>query len=390
MYGYDWQRHKAEEELRQRIARMDWANIDDVKWRLDDVYNDNPMNVGVVRGMIAEQLRRGKLPLEIALTWVAGHNPRNDQRLIEQCMSVLVFEITTHEHRVTIMNNHRLFAHVSEYDRRRIMNAVLENGDLSRLGVNWFSHFTHLQDQLRLQPIRKEMEETHAIEFLIEGGDAVVQRIDAWLLDRLERNLGAPAKASALTSEFFTAMAVINLPGTPGHVIAQLASEAILKMVGAMPWASRQFGHDISLRTAHTQLKVLDWLIARIAGLMTSENAGVVLRWATASKRHHNWVRDRLTKAAEQHQWRLMPVTEQDGEPIVTWTTGGRTYVVRQGANPEQIGDLRVGGRAWVPRTRFLGEPVENARLLVVYQAPLHPAAMPTKAMQDNPDLFSL
>lgn len=390
MYGYDWRRHKAEEELRRRIAQMDWANIDDVKWRLDDVYNDSSLNVQTVREMIDSQMRREELPLEIALTWVAGKNPRHDQRLIEECMKVLVYKITTHEQRVTIMNNYRLFALVSEYNRRMIMEEVLENGDLSQLGVNWFSHFTHLQDQLRLQPIRKEMEETHAIEFLIEGGDATVQRIDAWLLNRLECGLGAPAKASALTSEFFTAMAVINLSGTPGYVIAQLASEAILKMVGAMPWASRQFGHDISLRTAHTQLKMLDWLIARITNLMTDENAGVVLRWATASNRHHNWVRDRLTKAAEHYQWRLMPVTEQDGQPVVTWATGGRTYVVRQSADPKQIGELRIGGRAWVPRTRFLGEPVENARLLVVYQAPLHPAAMPTKAMQDNPDLFPL
>lgn len=183
---------------------------------------------------------------------------------------------------------------------------------------------------------------------------------------------------------------VIRAEGAPKHLVVQLASEATMKMVGAMPWASRQAATDISTRVAHTKLKSLDWFIARISGVMTAQNAGLVLRWAMiAGARHHNWVRDRLTRAAESHGWRLVRLVEMRNEVVATWVTGGRTYVVRQSADPDEIGKLIVDWRAWVPRERFLGESriVDG---MVVYCATLHPATTPTPAMIANPDLFPL
>lgn len=397
MYGRygngDWRMRRLEAERHERIRRLDWSNWEDVRWRLDEIYDCNAMNVSSVRLEIENQLRRGELSVELALRWVESNRSlEHDARLRRECIPMIVRQIETHAQRIGLMNNVGMFRALEEYDRRRVMDAVLENGDLSELGVGWLFCFPHLSDITRLEPVRNAMEVTHAVEFLLEGGDATVARIDAWLVDRLQNGRGAPEGASKLTAEFFQAAAVAAMPETPKHLAVQLASTAVLKIVGEMPWASRRVGSDVSRRPAHERLVVLGWLIDRISGAMTDENAGIVCRWAMIKgHRHHNWVRDRLTSAAAARGWRLVPITMIDGEPVATWKVGGRTYIVRQGADPSKIGELRAdGGRAWVPRERFLGDPIERDGGRIVFRTPLHPATLVTPTMEECPDLFPL
>ncbi len=393
MHGTDWQRWRREEELRNRINRLDWSNWEDVRWRLDSLYERSALNVARVSEEIRIRISCGDLSPELALRWLGtNRHPEHDRRLNEECLKAIVYHIDTHAQRVMIMNDVAMFRKFSEYERRRIMEAVLENGDLSEIGIGWLSCFPHLSDITRLEPVRKDMEQTHAIEFLLDGGDATVRRIDAWIVDRLENGKGAPEGASKLTAEFFAAAAIAGMPGAPKHIVVQLASTAILKIVGEMPWASRKVGSDTGWRPTHQQLAVLSWLIDRISGVMTDENAGVVCRWAMIKgHRHHNWVRDRLTKAAEARGWRLVPVVRQGSESVAAWKVGGRDYIVRQGAEPEKIGELYAdGGRVWVPRDRFLGEPVERSNQRIVFHAPLHPATLVTAAMEERPELFPL
>lgn len=386
-------RQRAETDLRDRIARLNWSSWEDVKWRLDGMYDQGAMNVERVRQEIRSRLHSGELSTELALRWLGTkRHPEHDHRLNEECLAAIVYSISTHAQRVGIMNDVGMFRKVSEYERRRIMEAVLKNGDLSELGIGWLFCFPHLSDGIRLKSVREDMEVTHAIEFLLEGGDEAVRRIDAWLCERLENGKGAPEGASKLTTEFFAAAAIAAMSEAPKHLVVQLASTAILKIVGGMPWYSRKMGGDTGWRPAHQSLNVLNWLIGRISGVMTDENAGIVLRWAMIKgHRHHDWVRDRLTQAAETHGWRLVPVVELHGEAAAVWKVGGREYIVRQSADPEKIGELRTdGGRAWVPRERFLGESVACSRQQIVYRAPLHPAAIVTSAMEESPELFPL
>ncbi|MEK7632616.1 MAG: hypothetical protein AAB473_02385 [Patescibacteria group bacterium] len=383
---------RLEEEFRVRIRNLDWSNWEDVKWRLDAIYDRNAMNARSVRSEIGIRIRGGELSFELALQWLlTNRSAEHDQRLHDECLAELTGNITTHAQRVEIMNAPAMFRAIPEFTRRRIMEAVLEDGDMSKLGIAWLDCFPHVSDSIRLQPVRKAMKETHAIEFLLEGSDDTVRRIDAWLIDRLESGKGAPEGASKLTAEFFAAAAIAAMSDVPKHVVVQLAATAILKIVGEMPWAARKMGSDVSRRPAHEQLKVLSWLIGRISGVMTDENAGIVLRWAMIKgRRHHNWVRERLTRAAESYGWRLVPVVRRHGELVAAWR-GGRDYVARQSADPMQIGELREdGGRAWVPRERLLGEPAERSTQRVVYHVPLHPATIVTTAMEKNPNLFPL
>jgi len=370
----------------------DWEQWENVERWLNLLYGYEEQGVNVLRSRIAALLYQKTLRLDVVLRWIETkiEDPRG-RYVCEECIKILIRYASTQAERVMIVNTLSVFRAATEWDRACIMWKIIDHGDLSGLGIGWMSGFTFKENIEDFEDTCAAMEQSHAIEFLLDGSDAIVQRIDAWIVDRLNRGKGAPEGASKLTAEFFATAAVAAMPDTPKHIVVRLASTAILKIVGEMSWESRKAEIDTGHRPVHQKLKVLDWLIGRIVGVMTNENAGIVLRWAMIKDhRHHDWVRECLTRAAVAHGWRLVPVTTLNGEVVVTWKVGERTYVVQQGADPEKIGELCKDGQVWVPRERFLGEPVSRSGRRVVYRAPLHPAMLVAKAMEENPDLFPL
>ncbi|MBI4122330.1 MAG: hypothetical protein HY461_03280 [Parcubacteria group bacterium] len=334
--------------------------------------------------LLSQDHRRGDVTLVDAVELISTI-PRRQESLIKDCLGKLSWYDVDHATACAIVNQPRLFAFVSECDRRRIRDMLVESGDLTQVGVAWITMVGgHLNDMLAANKLIAAAIETHPLECIQELGDETVRRADEFLLGRVRAGQGAVNGTSLQSREFMGACHLLGLPSLSPLQKAQLASEMLIMLVGSQSRRSREIGADEWTRPIHQRMQTLEHLLAIIIDQMTPENAGVVLRWAMGRRRHHHWLWNRLMDQVKQrHHWRMG--TYQDLGDLgcgICYNMGSREIIVLPSEGcEERFGWLKVGCTVMTAPTHVHGKPVERTEKRTVYRGDLHPLMPPTEAM---------
>ena len=270
--------------------------------------------------------------------------------------------------------------------------AVLENGDLSQLGVWWTQCFQYIDDVIAMNKlIKKRLTRTHSVECIMEMGDRTCMEADELLLSRIMSGAEPEEDCSVRTADFIRAAQVLLTHLLP-HVAVGVASELILKLVGAQTSRDREIGMDEVRRPAHEKLATVKMLMDRIIEMMTPENAGVVLRWTLPLKgRHRYFIWNQLKDALRRNHWRMIKVRQMGRELGVEWqTSGGAIRVLPTREQATRFGSLRPDVLVMVPGHReldFLGivESIGIPLGTKTWRGPIHPIHRPTSWMQEHP-----
>lgn len=314
---------------------------------------------------------------------IRGHREFSD-KVIEKCLAALPTYHCDAELAIALMNNPRLFHMLSDYSRWKIREQVTQDPELmKKVGVGWVGG-RHAKDFETLIWLGQVAVFTHALECIQESGDAHAITADEYLYNRISKGLGAEEKTSHKTAEFLAGCHALALEGMSVERRVQMASEMIIMLVGHQSRESREVGLDVSIRLRDQKLKTLNYLQSIITDAMTVENAGVILRWAMARHRHHQWFWQRLTNKVKSCQWNMGKVVKVDGWKLGTVRhAGSRKFIVIVTENNGGFGDIKVDQTVMIPPHRILGKPVQEDGHQVVYQGNLQPILPPTKAMRD-------
>lgn len=316
--------------------------------------------------------------------------PMNDEsgyRLAEACISCLHWISFTVEDAVQIVNHPQLFSMMESSIRNRVYRRIMEEADLSKVGVAWIRSVQNPgRDVLSPFEAYQKLLPTHALEMIQDAGDHWINKADAYLLSCLQEGRGATQESTTKTREFLGACHLLKMKTLHPLEQAKLASEMIIMITGSQSRECKEYGNDLIVNIAQTEMKTLTFLEKIITDQMELYNAGEVLRWTMGKHRHQHWFWERLMQHLKtKKHWRIGTLTEfKDLGRGIKYRYPNSTkdiIVVMVEGNESLTGTMNVGDTVMTAPSIVHGAPIDRNENCSVYRGVIHPFRPPSRTM---------